>query len=415
LKRLLLIATAAALVALAACTSAPPPAPTVAPQGDERYLVDPRTGYSAPDNPKLDRRFDELWRTIQAGQGASVRGELANLRVKNPNYLPLQLAEAAIAMQEKDYAAARTAIERVQQQQNYLAAEIYEAEAAVRTGDVRRGFDFYSHLTGDLPDVTKERVAELRQRYFNELVASGQLQQALVIDPGARDVRMTLVQRLLSQRNWDEARSVLEPLVNSEADRADVQEALAEIEVGRGQFEQAIVRYERLARREHDPRYARRLDEIKQQWTARNMPPQYLRAAESEVITRGDLAVLLYWKVASIRFAQNVGTPPIAVDLGEVTGREEIIRAIALGILQVDPVTRRVGPSAPVTASALTRYAARVLSLRGAACARGAGDPSRILSACSVTDPSATLPPDSPISGRAAESVIDEIDRVLGQ
>ena len=130
-------------------------------------------------------------------------------------------------------------------------------------------------------------------------------------------------------------------------------------------------------------------------------------------MTRADFATLLYWKVGSVRFAQNLGSPPIAVDIGDVLGRDEIIRAIALGILPVDPVTRRVNPGTPVTAGSLTRYAARVLTVRGAACARGTSEPSRILNACSVSDPSITLPPEATISGRAAESVIDEIDRVL--
>ena len=141
--------------------------------------------------------------------------------------------------------------------------------------------------------------------------------------------------------------------MNTEADKADVQESLAEIEVGRGQYEQAIQRYERLAKRERDPRYANRLNELKQRWNEENMPPQFRKAIESEVATRADLAVLLYWKLASIRFAQNLGAPPIATDVENATGREEIVRAIALGILQVDPVTRRVSPNAPVTASAL--------------------------------------------------------------
>ena len=80
-----------------------------------------------------------------------------------------------------------------------------------------------------------------------------------------------------------------------------------------------------------------------------------------------------------------------------------------------NPVTRRVNPGAPVTAGSLTRYAARVLTVRGAPCAHGFSEPSRILNACSVTDPSITLPPEATISGRAAESVVDEIDRVLSK
>jgi len=411
---------------VAACTTAPPPPPAVAPQGEDRFLVDPRVGYTNVPAP-LNERFDEIWQSIRTGQDNAVRADLQSLRSKNPNYLPAQLAEAVMAIHEQNFNVARMTVERVQQKHDYLAADIYEAEIAIRSGDVRRGADLYTALAAraDLPEVSKERIAGIRQRTFDDLVTGAMtapdaesiamLRQALTINPAARDVRMNLVQKLLAQRNWDDARATLEPLVGSDPDRPEVQEALAEIEVGRGQFEQAIVRYDRLVRRVHDPRFTRRLDEIKAQWNAANMPPQFVRASESEAITRADLAVLMYWKVTSIRFAQNLGTPPIAVDIEDVLGREEIIRAIALGILPVDPVTRRVNPNATVTASALTRYAARTLTARGAACAHGISDSSRVLNACSVTDPSITLPPDAPISGRAAESVIEEIDRVLSR
>jgi hypothetical protein len=146
------------------------------------------------------------------------------------------------------------------------------------------------------------------------------------------------------------------------------------------------------------------------------MPPQYTRAFESEAINRGDLAVLLYWKVPAIRFAQNLATPPIAVDVGDVIGREEVIRAIAIGMFSVDPVTRRVNPLAMVTPAQLTRYAAKVLNARGAPCARGVGnDPSKVLGACAVTDLASQMPPDAPVSGHAAGEVVNQIGRALAQ
>ena len=98
---------------------------------------------------------------------------------------------------------------------------------------------------------------------------------------------------------------------------------------------------------------------MKNQFAAANMPPQFLRALESESITRGDLAVLMYWKISSVRFAQDLSTPPIATDIGDVPSRDEIIRLIALGIYQVDPVTRQVNPYAPVSPLWLARAAAR--------------------------------------------------------
>src|SRR5260370_41508433 len=130
------------------------------------------------------------------------------------------------------------------------------------------------------------------------------------------------------------------------------------------------------------------------------MPPQFLRAMDAPSITRGDLAVLMYWKIASIRFAQNVPAPPIAIDISETPGRDEIIRAIALGIFQIDPVTRRVNPDTDITGAMLARVAARVLALRGAGCARGVSAPDPILAACGIS----LAADDLPVSGRGASA-----------
>src|SRR5437016_4168947 len=99
-----------ALLVLAACATTPPPPPPVAPQGEDRYIVDPRLGY----NGAADPGFENVWRLIQAGQTAVARPQLAELRAKNPNYLPASLAEAAIALHDKNWDAARDAIARVQ-------------------------------------------------------------------------------------------------------------------------------------------------------------------------------------------------------------------------------------------------------------------------------------------------------------
>jgi len=118
-------------------------------------------------------------------------------------------------------------------------------------------------------------------------------------------------------------------------------------------------------------------------------------------------------------FAQDLRTPPIATDIGEIPGRDELIRAMALGIYQVDPVTRRVSPHGPVTNGSLARIAARVLVLRGAACAKAAAsDPTelgraqKILAACNVPDLSAASP-DVPASGRDAERVMDGVNAAI--
>jgi len=429
LKRTNLLFVAALAIATLRCGTTTPPSsapPALEARGEDRYLIDPRIGFDRPAPAKVETRFESAWRAFEAGDNAGARMLFDQIRKAHPDYFPAILGIAAIDIRDGHFDRAAIAVDRAQAKiSSYTAAEMYAAEIAARQNQLKRAYDLYSQLATQIavPDVVKDRYADIRERYFEELSANARaatgpdanrlLREALTINPAARDLRIQLVRNLLAEKNWDEARTTLDPLVNTEADKTDVQEALAEIEVGRGQYEQAIQRYERLARRERDPRYTNRLNELKQRWNDENMPTQFRKAIESEAATRADLAVLLYWKLASVRFAQNVGTPPIAVDVENATGREEIVRAIALGILQVDPVTRRLGPNAPVSAAALTRYAARVLVSRGATCAHGTTDAHSLVAACNVSDVATTLPADAPVSGRVVSDVIDEIARAL--
>jgi tetratricopeptide (TPR) repeat protein len=297
---------------------------------------------------------------------------------------------------------------------------VYEAEIAVRRGQTRPALVLYEGIAArpDAPAIAGERIAQLRETVFNELVAAAQgasdaeaarlLREALAINTGATEARLLLAQKLIAQRQFEEARKELDPLLNTIADRPEIQEMLAEIEVGRGRYQEAIVRYDRLARRTKDPRFERRLEEIKQEWSAANMPSHFRTALDSIALTRAELATLLYWTVPAIRFAQNVGTPPIAVDIEDVQGREEMVRAIALGLYDVDPVTRRVSPFRQVTAGRLSAMLVRVMTSRGAACARGMAQ-DKVLAACGVTDPLATHSADATVTGREAQKMLEQV------
>lgn len=426
MKRQTILRIVAAVVLAARCADTAPPPPAVAPRAEDRYFMDPRAGWTAAANADLDRRFEAAWRFYLAGDYGQARLRLTELRAKHPDYAPAALTEAMALLRQGDAGGARAiAAQLVIDHPDYLPARVLEAELAVADQQTRRAYELYRDIARqpNAPGTAAERVRELETQLFNELFAAANaappdesirlLREALQLQPGASAPRILLAQRLVAQKQYEEARRELDPVINSgDVDRADVQEALAEIDLGRGRYQEAIIRYERLMRRTNDRRYAERLEDIKETWNALNMPAHYQRALESEAITRADLAVLLYWKVASVRFAQNLGTPPIAIDIGDVAGREEVVRALALGILNVDPVTRRVGSYTPVTASGLGRFAARVLTARGAACAKTSND--KILSACGVQDPMVTaVSPDAPVSGRTAAALLEQVDRAL--
>ena len=405
---------------LGACTPPAAPPPAVTPQGEDRYLIDPRTGSPAAD-PQTDRKFETAWRSVLSGNETEARKLLGEIRKKNPGYVPLALAEAAIDIRAGRLASARAVVEKY----DTIAARVYEAEIALRENDMRRAYDLYRAIAAQpgAPATASERAAQLENTLYQQLFAAAQatqgaegivlLREALAFRPAAIEPRILLAQRLVAQRSFDEARRELEPLLSTgEVDRAEVQEMLAEIDIGRRRYQEAIVRYDRLARRTKDPRYQQRLDQIKEEWSMQNMPAHYRQALESPAVTRADLAVLLYWTVPSIRFARNLGTPPIAVDLEDVPGRDEMVRAITLGIFDVDPVTRRVGPFRPVSAERLQRHLIRVLQLRGAPCARGA-TADQVLIACSVTDPLTKWPTDAAVNGRDAEKLLEQVAKAL--
>ena len=411
---------------MVSCATAPPMPPAVTPQGEDRFLIDPRIGYQPAADPATDQRFEAAWRYFLAGDFEQSRKRLTDLRTHTPDYLPAALLAAAIDLREGRTDASRNAINTIADQQgSYTAARVYQAEVALADGQTRRAWEIYRSLAAlpDPPAMVAVRLVTAEQRLFEELFTAARnaedlasiplLREALVINPNATEARLLLVNRLIARGQFDEARRIVQPLVSSaEGDRDDVQEALAEIDAGRGRFQDSIVRYERLARRSTDPRYMRRLEEIKEQWTLANLPQHYRTALESEAITRADLAVLIYWKLSSVRFAQNLPTPPIAIDIADAPGREEIIRAIAIGLYEVDPVTRRVAPFRPVTAATLARQAARLLLLRGAACARGQAI-ENVLQSCSVINPMIGVDPEAPVRGRAAAQVLDQVDAAL--
>ena len=416
-KNLILLAA----VVIAACTTAPPPPPLVTPEGEDRFLIDPRTGSAVDLPPAMATRLESAWRHASAGNEAEARRQLAEIRRRSPEVVPVMLLEAYLDIRGKRFDDARTLIEQVQgTDPDNLVARVYEAEIAIRQLDTRVAYDLYRRIATmpGAPSTVADRIRELESILFNDLYSAAQaasdaesirlLREALAFNSGAIEPRILLAQKLVAQKQFEEARRELDPLLNTAPDRVEVQEVLAEVDIGRGRYPEAIVRYERLARRTKEARFERRLDEIKTEWSAQNMPAHYRTALDSTALTRADLAVLLYWTVPSVRFAQNLGTPQIAVDIEGLAGREEIIRAIALGLFDVDPVTRRVSPYRTVSAGRFSQHLARVLTLRGASCARGIAQ-DRVLATCGVQDLAATVSPEAPITGRDAQRAVLQV------
>ncbi|HXI13121.1 MAG TPA: hypothetical protein VNM92_10830 [Thermoanaerobaculia bacterium] len=422
-----------ALAVLSGCKSAAPVA--TAPPVERvatRALIDPRAGATAV--PRIAPKFDKAWQAFSEGRIEEAERGFNEILGRTPTYGPATLALAAVRMEQGELDRAQLLIEDVRAVGSAPAAGLYAAELAYLRRDLENAFTLYSRalteLQGGEVAGTKNRLETIRKELFAARLAAARdessdekairsLRSALVLEQDSRAARTLLVQRLIELKRFDEARRELDPLITGEGSESDeIQQALAEIDAGKGRYQDAINRYERVMRKSPDAPFAGRLNELKQQWTDSNMPRHYQQALDSPSINRANLSVLIYWKLSSVRFAQRLAEPPIAIDT-DVAGRDELIRALALRLLPVDPVTRRVEPHRTVTGSNFLRMAARLLSLRGTpACAGGvtegveAARASRLLAACGIATDE-VRDGDPIVSGRAAAKILERLDRRL--
>lgn len=413
---------------LASCASTKPPAEVPTPPKNAG-LVDPRLGWRGAAPQAISTRFESGWREFSGGYFQSARTRFEGIAKRDASYAPARLGLAAIAIEQGDLDTAETIVSEIRSTNpEYLAADVYAAEIALARGELAKAEALSAEISRreEIPAEVTARAAQIRRLRFDDLLQKAEadetdprgliyLREALALDPSSSVARLILVRRLVALKRYDDARREIDPLLRgTDVDRDDVQELAAEIEVGAGRFQEAISRYERLSRKTRDERIIRRLTEVKEQWRLTNLPIQYRRAAESGSITRADLAVLLYWNLDSVRFAQ-VSEPPIAVDISDSIGRDELVRAMAMRLFQVDPIMRRVDPSRTVTASGFARVLVRVLLHQRKSCAQGgdAGDGSasfRALEACGIRVEELRAAPEGTVSGSLAATLIERVD-----
>lgn len=424
--------TICVLLIVTGCATAP--APDVALRAD-RFLTNPSLGFAGQIPADSLKRANAAWSALSRGDLTTAEERYAALNRRDPQYRPTTLGLAAIALERNDLRRAESLVAiALDGVAPWAAGEIYRGEVAYAKGDLRTAYSAYraaAALPG-APPQTVERRERIRNEFFgvlyaraaeekNSTTAAALLREALAVNSDAPAARLLLAWKLVELQRFDEARRELEPFfLRGESDRPEVQELLAEIDVGSGRFDEAINRLERLTRQSSDPRYSDRLREVKRLWSEANMPVQYRMAIESNAITRADFAVLAYWKVSAVRFAP-ASEPPIAIDIADVVGRDEFVKALALRFYPVDPVTRQADPYRVITSQQFLRLAARVLTIRGtppcaATSAAEANELARAihaLEACGINVDELRVAPEAPVRGADAGAILDRIDAIL--
>ena len=332
--------------------------------GEEvQYLLPPSRGFPAELDAGLGSSVDELHRRLLT-EGASdelrrVVGELARER---PGLAPIAvlLAQIDLVVGEPD-AAGRRLEPLVEEWPSYDAAALLYGRVSERLGELPRAFESYRGIADRHP-LAARRVSEIRPRALEivsnrlgEALSAGELDRAAEqlarLESWAPGATPTLqgARRLAAARGDARAELVtVRELRRRLPEDPEVRDRLATLEVAVGDPGAGIsLLQEMAAERPGAPEITARLSRARFRWRVVLLPSEVRVATRSPELTRSELAALTYWLFPSVRYARPVSAR-IANDVFDHPFREEIVRVINLGLMEIDPGLHQFGPAEPV-------------------------------------------------------------------
>ncbi len=175
---------------------------------------------------------------------------------------------------------------------------------------------------------------------------------------------------------------------------------------------------ELVERHPREPALAARLAAAKFRWRLSLLPQEVQEMAAEPALTRAQLAVLLYWLVPEVRYSRPAAGR-IATDVLDHPHREEIVRVVNLGLLDVDPTLHRFSPAAEARRTHGLRSVTRLLAAfgRGIACLQDEGAGASVCDTavrCGLVDSADACEPGEPLTGADAVELIRGALQLLG-
>jgi tetratricopeptide (TPR) repeat protein len=356
------------LLLAVACASSPPG--RVA-RRSEKFPLDPREELAGP----FPEGVESGWIALSGGDPAFAEREFLRSRGARGNLAAeVGLIESRVLLgrTEEALAACRDALTGPLTTTPLLVAC---GEARARAGQIFEAHELYARAaarSGGRSHI-RERADELKREAVESLVhsassgaknqnypdARGRIGRAIELNPGeanlhalAGDIELAAGQREKAFERYREAYR-LDPK------NVAVQEKLADLAVEEDPA-LAVSVLDSLARRES--RYRERAAQARLAFRVSNWPAPEREAAQSERLTRAGAASLVWWMFPEIREAK-VGSSVIASDAVSRRDSRAILRAVSLGLLDVDRETHRARPDAGLTRRTGARMLLRLLRI----------------------------------------------------
>jgi Flp pilus assembly protein TadD len=331
-------------------------------------------------SPAEGEQLQEAWSAVLAGDVAFAEKRLRALLSRRPGQPSVQTALAYAALRGGRWAEAEAGFAAVLGvRPSYVPALVGAGGVAARSGDAERALALYLRAAEAAPrdrmverrvQETRAQVLERRMADAREALAAGDLtaaeaayRGALEIAPGVAGVRAELARLLQGAGRGDEAVTLLESAPDT---NREVLEALARLQVERGQLEAALGVFRRLLSLDpEDPGLRERAGDVRRELELQRMPEEYQHIPTAERISRADLAALIAIKVTALSRLPP-GETPVVVDVGErwEWARPWILAVVGRDILSLYP-NHTFQPQATIRRDELAHAVGRVLDLLG--------------------------------------------------
>jgi hypothetical protein len=375
---------------LGACASGQAPVPArdpqpreevfqALPEEDRAWLIDPLEGSPQEIDPGRGGQLRDAWRALlERSDVEGARAAAAEVLETDPHLAPAQVLAAQADFAEGLY---REVIDRLlpigDRAPAYAASQLLLGRAAEEADDVPLAYAAYRAI-GARNALARQRLGEIHPRAMEILsnrlrdaLRGGRLEEAerslgllqswapleLPTLEGARD---------LAVARSDQAAELaaVKNLAARKPEDRDLLERRAELELSVGDPGEGLqIVQELVARYPKDPELAQALEMAKFRWRLSLLPRAVQEVAAKPDLGKADLAVLLYWLVPNVRYARPTAGR-IATDVLDHPQREEIVRVVNLGLMDVDSL-HRFSPQAPLRRGAALRVLVRTLSSFG--------------------------------------------------
>ncbi len=406
------------------------PQPLVLDQVDRSYLIDPLEGYARPVDPDVRDRLRNVWRDLlEEGDAEGAVRVGSEMLEEDPEFLPAQVLIAQVEFADGED---RRVVERLlpvgDALPTYTASQLLIGRAAERLGDVPLAYAAYRAIARN--SLAFKRAGELHPRALE--IVSNRLDEALRTQKAAEaETQLGFLRSWAPSETltFEAARKVAQALGDRRGELAAVKElssrrpgersllerrAELELEVGDPSAGLKIVQ-DLAAHNPKDPAMAEALESAKFRWRLSQLPGDVQEIGAKPELNKADLAVLLYWLVPDVRNSRPTAGR-IATDVLDNRHREEIVRVVNLGLMEVDSTLHRFSPGAPVRRGYALRVVLRALARSGkGSCSGGAGSDTCAASvACGLLPTEEECQASAPLSGSEGVEILRRSLKLLG-